>query len=116
MSKRDTGKPSRTDWARVDAMTDEDIDYSDIPASSDEELRRARLRIPENHGTVTRVLERYRAPRRGRETALSERERQDSQELAELNPAYADAPTQEERETQRRMWDLQKRQMAREPW
>lgn len=30
MSKKSTIK-SETDWARVDAMRDEDIDYSDIP-------------------------------------------------------------------------------------
>jgi uncharacterized protein (DUF4415 family) len=28
---RNTKKPSGTDWKRVDAMRDEDIDYSDIP-------------------------------------------------------------------------------------
>jgi uncharacterized protein (DUF4415 family) len=26
-----TKKPSKTDWKRIDAMRDEDIDYSDIP-------------------------------------------------------------------------------------
>ncbi len=57
MNERDTGKPSRTDWARVDAMTDEDIDYSDIPATSEEELQRAQLRMPEDHGTVTLKLD-----------------------------------------------------------
>lgn len=31
MSKKDISKHSETDWARLDAMTDEDIDYSDIP-------------------------------------------------------------------------------------
>ena len=31
-----TKRQSRTDWKRIDAMRDEDIDYSDIPkASSD---------------------------------------------------------------------------------
>jgi uncharacterized protein (DUF4415 family) len=28
---KNTKKPSRTDWKRVDAMRDEDIDFSDIP-------------------------------------------------------------------------------------
>jgi uncharacterized protein (DUF4415 family) len=28
---RNTKKQSRTDWARIDAMRDEDIDFSDIP-------------------------------------------------------------------------------------
>ncbi len=57
MSERDTGKLSRTDWARVDTMTDEDIDYSDIPATSEEEFQRAQLRTPEGHGTVVLKLD-----------------------------------------------------------
>ncbi len=57
MSEQDTGKPSRTDWARVDAMTDEDIDYSDIPPTSEEEFQRARLRMPESPGTVVLKLD-----------------------------------------------------------
>lgn len=32
MSKPSTSKISRTDWARVDALQDKDIDLSDIPA------------------------------------------------------------------------------------
>jgi len=31
MSKKYTSQKSETDWARIDAMTDDDIDYSDIP-------------------------------------------------------------------------------------
>jgi uncharacterized protein (DUF4415 family) len=30
-SGRTTKKQSRTDWKRIDALRDEDIDYSDIP-------------------------------------------------------------------------------------
>jgi uncharacterized protein (DUF4415 family) len=30
-SRKNTKKQSRTDWARIDAMRDEDIDTSDIP-------------------------------------------------------------------------------------
>ncbi len=64
---------------------------------------------------VVRIIKRYRArPAHG--AAAREQERQDAQELAELNAAYSDAPTAEERELQRRMWDVQQRQMAREPW
>jgi hypothetical protein len=37
---------SRTDWARIDAMTDEDIDTSDIPLLTDAFFERARLRLP----------------------------------------------------------------------
>ncbi len=31
MNKNNTKPASKTDWKRVDAMRDEDIDYSDIP-------------------------------------------------------------------------------------
>ncbi|MEH2334186.1 BrnA antitoxin family protein [Nostoc sp.] len=37
---------SRTDWAALEAMKDEDIDYSDIPPLSDEFFENATLRIP----------------------------------------------------------------------
>jgi len=44
---------SRTDWARIDAMSDEDIDTSDIPPLSDEFFAKAKLRMPEQAVTVT---------------------------------------------------------------
>ena len=31
---------SQTDWARVDAMTDEEIDYTDIPEATEEMFAR----------------------------------------------------------------------------
>ena len=37
---------SRTDWSRIDAMTDEDIDTSDIPPLTDEFFAKATLRMP----------------------------------------------------------------------
>jgi hypothetical protein len=37
---------SRTDWARIDAMTDDDIDTSDIPPLTDEFFARAKVRMP----------------------------------------------------------------------
>ena len=36
MKKNDLKKQSKTDWERIDAMKDEDIDYSDIPELGDE--------------------------------------------------------------------------------
>lgn len=36
---------SRTDWDRIDAMSDEDIDTSDIPPLSDEFFAKAQLRM-----------------------------------------------------------------------
>lgn len=38
---------SGTDWARIDAMTDEDIDTSDIPPLSEEFFAKAQLRMPQ---------------------------------------------------------------------
>ncbi len=37
---------SETDWSRIDTMTDEDIDTSDIPSLSEEFFAKARLRMP----------------------------------------------------------------------
>ncbi len=37
---------SKTDWARIDAMSDEDIDTSDIPPLTDEFFANAKLRMP----------------------------------------------------------------------
>lgn len=41
-----------SDWARVDAMTDEDIDTSDIPPLTEDFFRRARIRMPKERVTV----------------------------------------------------------------
>ena len=37
---------SRTDWARIDAMSDDEIDTSDIPPLTDEFFSKAKLRMP----------------------------------------------------------------------
>jgi uncharacterized protein (DUF4415 family) len=39
---------SRTNWAKIDAMTDDDIDTSDIPPLTDEFFSKAKLRMPSN--------------------------------------------------------------------
>lgn len=36
MNKQNTTTKAETDWTRIDAMTDEEIDYSDIPPITDE--------------------------------------------------------------------------------
>jgi len=38
---------SRTDWARIDAMTDDEIDYSDCPPLGKEFWENAKLVMPE---------------------------------------------------------------------
>ncbi len=44
MRKSSTSKKSRTDWKRLDAMKDEDIDFSDIPEVTPEMFARAIVR------------------------------------------------------------------------
>lgn len=46
MSAQDLKKPSETDWARIDSMTDEEIDTSDIPPLDDEFFAKAQWRMP----------------------------------------------------------------------
>jgi hypothetical protein len=38
--------PSGTDWARIDAMTDDEIDTSDIPLMTEDFFAKATLRLP----------------------------------------------------------------------
>lgn len=48
MSVNDTTKkPSRTDWESLAIMTDEEIDYSDIPPLSDTFFKRAKVWRPQ---------------------------------------------------------------------
>lgn len=62
MNDSNSNKPSRTDWARVDAMTDDEIDLSDSPALGEEFFANAQWRMPEGKKPVllsvdTEVLE-----------------------------------------------------------
>ncbi len=45
MSKQPTSAVSQTDWARLDAMQDEDIDLSEVPEVTEEQMARAVLRV-----------------------------------------------------------------------
>ena len=45
MSSRSTSRASQTDWDRVRSMKDEDIDLSEVPEISSDDLRRAVLRV-----------------------------------------------------------------------
>lgn len=46
MSANDSSNTSRTNWAALEAMTDEEIDYSDIPPLTEEFFEKATLRVP----------------------------------------------------------------------
>lgn len=52
MSEKPMRKPSESDWARVDALADEDIDTTDIPPLTIDFFRRARVRMPKEQVTV----------------------------------------------------------------
>ena len=46
-------KASRTDWERVDAMSDEDIDTSEIPPLDEDFFANAELRLPQKKIPIT---------------------------------------------------------------
>ena len=54
MSVRDLKSSSRTNWERIDAMSDGDIDISDVSPLDDEFFSQAQLRLP--HGKVPVVM------------------------------------------------------------
>lgn len=49
MSDKDFHSTSRTNWAALESMSDEGIDYSDIPPLTDEFFENATLSIPASH-------------------------------------------------------------------
>jgi len=51
-------KRSRTNWARIDALKDSAIDFSDIPELGKAFFKRAILRLPEPKTAVTIRLDR----------------------------------------------------------
>lgn len=52
MNENDLKTKSETDWERIDAMTDDEIDTSDIPELGDEWFANAQLRMPEHTKAV----------------------------------------------------------------
>ena len=53
MNANDMKRRSETDWERVDALTDETIDTTDIPPLSEDFFARATLRVPQQFTTIT---------------------------------------------------------------
>jgi len=45
MSKKDISKDAQTDWQRITSMQDEDIDMSDIPEVTENQMTKAKLRL-----------------------------------------------------------------------
>ncbi len=55
MNADTTNNTSKTDWERIDAMRDEDIDTSDIPPLSAEFWAKAKLRSPKQITTSVQI-------------------------------------------------------------
>ncbi|MDN5940703.1 MAG: BrnA antitoxin family protein [Nitrospira sp.] len=58
MKKHTTKKRSRSNWARIDALKDAEIDTSDIPEQGKAFFMHALLRLPEPKTAVTIRLDR----------------------------------------------------------
>jgi uncharacterized protein (DUF4415 family) len=76
VKKSSTKKRSRTNWARIDALRDKDIDFSDIPEQGKTFFRRAILRLPEPKAAVTirldrQVLDWFKSQGRGYQTRIN---------------------------------------------
>ncbi len=76
MRKRNLKKESKTDWKKVDALQDQDIDFSDIPELDAEFFSRAVIRLPEPKAVVTirldrEVLEWFKAQGKGYQTRIN---------------------------------------------
>lgn len=80
MSKEHTSKQSQTDWQRLEAMTDEDIDLSDCPEITPELFAKAVVRkglpMGENKAQVTLrldadVLEWFQSQGQGYQTQIN---------------------------------------------
>ncbi len=72
MSGNDLRPTSRTDWDRLNSMTDEEIDYSDIPPLTDELFDRARLDLPNLVELDPDVLAWFRKQRRDYPALINE--------------------------------------------
>lgn len=80
MKQRSTTQKSETDWKRIDAMTDADIDFSDIPEVTPEMFARAVHRrnfvvIPRKKQLTLRidsdVVDWYKKQGRGYQTRIN---------------------------------------------
>jgi len=81
MKKKSTLHKSGTDWARLDAMTDDDINYSDIPRTTPEfwangVVRKGLKPVPRKDQITLRVdhdvMEFFRSQGRGYQTMINQ--------------------------------------------
>jgi uncharacterized protein (DUF4415 family) len=80
MSKKSISSKSETDWQRLDAMTDEEIDLTDYPEITPEKFAKAVVRqglpVAKNKAQVTlqidsEVLEWFKSQGRGYQTQIN---------------------------------------------
>jgi uncharacterized protein (DUF4415 family) len=76
MNAKTMKKPSRTDWDRVDAMKDEEIDTSDIPPLDEAFFAEATLRMPQAKPSITirldpDVLDWFKSQGQGYQTRIN---------------------------------------------
>ena len=76
VKKSTSRKVSRTNWARIDALRDDEIDFSDIPEQGKAFFKRAVLRLPQPKATVTirldrQVLDWFKAQGRGYQSRIN---------------------------------------------
>ncbi len=51
---------SQTDWERVSKLSDDDIDFTDIPETTDEFWKDAEWFLPPKRDSLIKVLKQYR--------------------------------------------------------
>lgn len=76
MKKISSKTRSKTNWTRVDSLSDSDIDYSDIPELDKDFFKSATLVLPEPKTTMTirldqQVLEWFKAKGPGYQTRIN---------------------------------------------
>jgi uncharacterized protein (DUF4415 family) len=76
MSVRNLKAKSKTDWERLKALGDDEIDFSDIPPLEKDFFANAELRLPEAKQTVTirldaDVLDWFKSQGKGYQTRMN---------------------------------------------
>jgi uncharacterized protein (DUF4415 family) len=76
MSGKTMEKLSRTDWGRVDAMTDEEIDTSDVPPLDKAFFAEAEIRMPQAKPSITirldtDILDWFKSQGKGYQTRIN---------------------------------------------
>jgi uncharacterized protein (DUF4415 family) len=76
MNENASKNTSQTDWERVDALNDDEIDTSDIPPLDDDFFSNAELRMPEPKQAITilvdkEVLDWFKSQGKGYQTRMN---------------------------------------------